>query len=278
MPTFNFSATEELYNAQNALLLAKFAQLAYQKNFDLIKSGCVELGFDPEHDHFEEFTGRMSKPPIDTQCFMAVNRNVMIIAFRGSEPKVLTDWLTDLNFSPQDGPGKFGKVHRGFAGALDIIFAKLLAAIVRRRDNGQAIWFTGHSLGGALAVLAAWRLIIETKDIHFAQGIYTFGQPCTGGKKFVNAFNKRLKSRTFRFVNHNDAVPRSLRFVYDHTGQLFYFDRDGRLNSQSDAVERFIDKLQTAVEDLRHFHFDGALDHYIDSYIKNLEGVLKQVS
>src|SRR6185436_8028300 len=126
-----------------------------------------------------------------------------IVAFRGTQTHEPLDWITDAKFLPVGGPGGFGLIHQGFHRALDAVFPQLLAAIERLRDNGQNLWFTGHSLGGALALLAAWRVKVESQDKHWAQGIYTFGQPSIGDMVFARKYDDLLQSRTFRFVNHN---------------------------------------------------------------------------
>jgi triacylglycerol lipase len=269
-----FNATDETYNPQNALILGKAAQLAYATGAAPIMSGLEQLGFVA--DRFVPFAGRGHFPPIDTQGFITGNQDALIVAFRGTEVHEPLDWLTDGKFLPEGGPGGFGLVHQGFAKALNVVFADLLAAVERLRDNGQSLWFTGHSLGGALALLAAWRVKIESQDKHWAQGVYTFGQPRVGDRAFVTAFDGLLQSRTFRFVNHNDLVPRLLVFSFDHAGRLFYFDEAGRLNSQSTALERFRARLEAIVGDLRDHRIDGIADHPMDFYFKNLESNLDQ--
>jgi pimeloyl-ACP methyl ester carboxylesterase len=62
-------------------------------------------------------------------------------------------------------------------------------------------WFTGHSLGGALATLAA--------DRHGdSAAVYTFGSPLVGDDAFAAGFNNRHEGRSFRYVNGDDLVTR----------------------------------------------------------------------
>ena len=88
----------------------------------------------------------------------------------------------------------------------------------------------GHSLGGALATVAAaeWR---ETFDI---QGIYTFGQPAVGKGGFSSLFQTNLGSKLFRFVNDDDVVPR-VPPTYDHVGQLKHLDPNGDLHAATES-------------------------------------------
>jgi triacylglycerol lipase len=57
-------------------------------------------------------------------------------------------------------------------------------------------------------------------------GVYTFGQPCIGDAVFATKYDGLLQSRTFRFVNHNDLVPRLLELKFRHVGQIRYFDEN----------------------------------------------------
>ena len=128
-----------------------------------------------------------------TQVFVASNDNFILVAFRGMETSVrnekpdyldvLYDLLTvkRILLVPYDG----GSVHRGFKLALDEVWWD-------RKQDGRSVkglksyldelsvqkerpmWFTGHSLGGALATLAADRYSKVrdfTLSAHLASGI-----------------------------------------------------------------------------------------------------------
>ena len=68
---------------------------------------------------------------------------------------------------------------------------------------GKQIVITGHSLGGALAILAAADLVPYYGRIH---SIYTFGQPRIGNQQFAEWF-QNLHQNTFRIVHYADVVP-----------------------------------------------------------------------
>jgi hypothetical protein len=67
------------------------------------------------------------------------------------------------------------------------------------------VFVTGHSLGGALAVLAASVLLSEGRQQIAA--VYTYGQPRVGDPEFSAAFDAKLGALTFRYVNDLDIVP-----------------------------------------------------------------------
>lgn len=143
----------------------------------------------------------------DTQGFVARQDNVIIIAFRGTEPINADDWLSDINYHQRKLlPSVPGLVHGGFAVAIaEIIQAMLDAVAGVTRGEMPRIFITGHSLGGALAVLAAAVLQFEAR--RGVGAVYTYGQPRVGDVEFSKAFDSRLGSVTFRYVNDLDIVP-----------------------------------------------------------------------
>jgi triacylglycerol lipase len=111
--------------------------------------------------------------------------------------------------------------------ATEQFWPELPQHILESRDNSQSIWFTGHSLGGALAVLASAKFLVE-QNVEVA-GLYTFGQPSVGSESCCSGFEKRCRGRLYRFINHTDAVSDSPLLFYEHVGQVRYFDTSGTL-------------------------------------------------
>ncbi len=68
----------------------------------------------------------------------------------------------------------------------------------------RPLWITGHSLGGALALLAAWRLQRSFIPVH---QVYTFGAPMIGNAVAAEAFHEEFANKIFRFVDEEDLVP-----------------------------------------------------------------------
>lgn len=234
-------------------------------------------------------------PPLDgpgTQAFAALGPGFAAIAFRGTQTfllgrdplivldQIAEDYLTDLCIPlvPARKPAR-GRVHRGFRNALDEIWEPLsdLVARLRRDDPGRAIWLTGHSLGGALALLAASRL----PDV---QGVYVFGAPFVGDAGFRDA----LPVRPVRFVHGTDLVTRVPVFAlnlpprlerrrlvpglellgsYRPAGDVVAFDRAGRFVEASDpdgALEALGAELRRLPVRLKDWARQQPLDDVID--------------
>jgi pimeloyl-ACP methyl ester carboxylesterase len=81
---------------------------------------------------------------------------------------------------------------------------------------GAKLIFAGHSLGGALAVIAASDAKTD------AAAVYTFGMPRAGNAGFVAGYNGRLGDRTFRLVYGNDIVPMVPAEPFGHVGRYLH--------------------------------------------------------
>lgn len=91
----------------------------------------------------------------------------------------------------------------------------------------EALYLTGHSLGGALAVLAA-ALIYWQEDLRdlrpLLRGIYTFGQPMVGDPDFAREFDGKFGNKLFRHVHSRDVMPHlppTTAGTFAHFGQEY---------------------------------------------------------
>jgi triacylglycerol lipase len=203
----------------NAWWLIEAATLAYAEE-DFVRERLTPVGLG-------EVTWFSVK---GTQGYVAGNQEVIIVAFRGTEVRprpgplnfgnVVADCLTDVDIRLVDSGGP-GQVHHGFKQALDEVWEGLHQQLdAYRADGNRTLWFTGHSLGAALATLAAQRY-------GPACTLYTFGSPRVGDLKFKNG----LGVNAFRFVNHWDVVTRvPPPDPYHHVGELCYIDHQGLIH------------------------------------------------
>ncbi|KAK6116231.1 hypothetical protein DH2020_050027 [Rehmannia glutinosa] len=186
-------------------------------------------------------------------CVLTDNKNVTIVAFRGTETYSADDWSTDFDISWYELPG-VGKIHAGFMKALGLqksqgwpknqadgkpvtayyALRKLLKEKLQNNDKARFI-VTGHSLGGALASLlpAVLSLHDESWLLDRLEAVYTFGQPRVGDETFAQYMETTFKNNYisyYRCVYSFDLVPRvpldDSTFMFKHFGtkNCIYFN------------------------------------------------------
>jgi triacylglycerol lipase len=196
-------------DARNALILARACELAYYNEPEGPARFRSELGM----------TARLISVD-NTQVYIAETDGSIVVAFRGSEaPTTLDgfkDWLlTNANnylILPEGragtdftAAGVGARFHKGFLEALEMIWEPMLAAVNNAiKTKERPVWITGHSLGGALALMAAWRL---QRSFISIQEIVTFGAPMIGNDAAAKAFEQEFSGKIYRFVDLEDVVP-----------------------------------------------------------------------
>lgn len=233
---YDFDSNATAFSFKNAALLAEASDLAYKSQDDYIKALKVW--------GFTEICPLEKK---ETQGFVAKKGDLILIVFRGTEQTKIEDILVDA--LAWQANSRMGKIHFGFFNALKFVWKDLLMALKKLRDNNQPIWISGHSLGGALASIAAARLAYKRQPYEI-KGLYTFGKPRVGDKDFRAKFDQLLGGRAFRITNYKDPVsiiPFSIKlkirkFVialqYKHTGDLVLFNELGNLAVKDDVISR----------------------------------------
>lgn len=260
-----------LYQPENAYWMAVFSNLVYLKMGDRTGN---QKDYTPDEEtilaklkvldpEFLSVTGFSFK---SSQGIVIQHENYVVAAFRGTDE--LVDWLDNVKASPTEGP--LGNVHSGFYNALLDIWERqgMWDSIQKLRERGtddsvakdkiwlkglqkpkRSLWLTGHSLGGAMATLAAaW---LSERKIPFS-GAYTFGQPRVGDDKFQVAFDTKLIKRFFRFQNNNDIVTRvpARLMGYEHVGRYIHITEKRELKADVSWWHLFVDRLEGVVNNI----------------------------
>ena len=262
-----FNPQDVSYSGTKALILAEASKLVYAPE-EAIKQqitqqwGLPKFKFLDTRKFFVKETGEYNILDADTQVFIAGNDEAILLCFRGSE-KNLNDWITNFKFAKTYKDENW--IHRGFWYALDSAWPEITQSIQAFRDNQQSLWVTGHSLGGALATLAAFRLG-QIPDL-VPSGLYTFGQPRVGSRRFVRQFNRRHKARTFRLANNNDAVPHVPPFLfnYAHGGRFLYFNTQGQLRLRPSLFYALLDFVRGVRMGVGKKGIEAFKDHAIEA-------------
>lgn len=218
-------------------VLANMAHAAYCEPADMQRLfkcfGAATRFYDSRADNGPVIRGR--------QAFLSVWPDKAILSFRGTEgaetirlktpgalraaaeklgwtlPEDLdtflaTDILDDLNFMTT--PYRHSHVHKGFLEAtLDLWPAIEDDLVALCEPSRLPVFVTGHSLGGAMALIAGMTYPFER--------IVTFGAPRVGRDIHLTIAEP---SRHIRYVNGNDPVPRLfptvVPFRFKHHGEL----------------------------------------------------------
>jgi hypothetical protein len=200
----------------------------------------AEAGFGDSPGHAHQAAGRYG---IDAFLYEET-AEAAILAFRGTLPlrlsaeparvgRVLGDWLNNVRSSLVDGSpyGLPGYVHDGYADSLENLWnsphglSRLLGRIAEATASGKRLLVTGHSKGGALALLAALRLARTREPGLMPAGVVTFGAPRAGNAAFAEAFGQAFPTAAWRYEFQDDPVPHlppsesawfALREAFDH--------------------------------------------------------------
>lgn len=199
------------------------------------------------------------------ELYVLYNEHDLVIAFRGTEARRFTNIAEDLEANLVQSTTRTGKVHHGFQHALENLWPGLLA-LLKQRLKQQTVWLTGHSLGAAMAVLAANRLHDEPELGVRPKAVFTFGCPRNGDRHF----SRSLKVPHYRWVNNADIVTKVPFFPYFHSGDMFYINRLGKVKRLS-ASGRLLDQLAAILRGLFHGKAIALNDHSIRLYSASLE-------
>lgn len=294
---FPTSATQ--YDPRIAWWMVQSSQLAYENKL----TAATEL----RNAKFGQVTFFDAQ---GTQAFLAVHPDVQgsgefaILAFRGTE-KDSIDVLTDINFirrllQDQSLGASASKyyAHGGFLDGVENVWGSALWEEVEAVIPGKCDWrdapgisdairelpadtplyITGHSLGGALATLAAYKMLVY-RDV---AALYTFGSPRTAQTELAATIDQALRGRSFRVVNSNDVVPRlppriPLMMEFRHIESLHHFNQARKtpwrlpIWLDTGVLALAVLELLLALITLKRYVPTTLKNHMIAEYLKDIQ-------
>jgi hypothetical protein len=154
------------------------------------------------------------------------------VAFRGSSD--VADWIADFDFvpAPYAPVAGFGDVHAGFQDIYGCVRHSVVANLPAATRGCANILITGHSLGAALAVLAAPDIAgaaLAGPPRTIEPRLTTFGGPRVGLPDFAAAFDAAIEC-CYRVVNFLDIVPLVPPSPYVHVGAAIAVDSGGAID------------------------------------------------
>lgn len=156
------------------------------------------------------------------------------LVFRGTLISRRSNLLTDADLRLVRNRRGPGRLHRGFREA----YARLAAPVreaCRRLPPGTSLYIAGHSLGGALAVLAS-------SELRGGTALYTFGAPKIGDRDFVEQLPSLPR---YRVINEHDLVCQLPPGpIFRHVGQAHLVTGTGDLHRGPAAQLSFRDRFE----------------------------------
>lgn len=248
----------------NAYWMARLADVAYTRQAaddPAPDESAIFAELRSEDRRFEKVTGYSKK---SSQAMLVEHADYLCMAFRGTDQAA--DWMDNLDMNFVDTP--FGRFHEGFWRATDDLWARLYgdyeSAYARAR---RPLFFCGHSLGGAMATVAAARF--AHNDWAFS-GCYTFGQPRAADRATAARMNASCGARFFRFQNRNDIVTRipPRAAGYSHVGAYAYIDGDDCIADDIGFWHRFLNFCVVGAVDIaRDKKLSLIGDHEMSRYL-----------
>ncbi len=232
-----FQAAARQYSIINAWWLSELCRLVYRRGPDECRpDAAARTGFDATEetapiprDHYlrPHSLREIARFSTDNGYCVVVASDADppfgVLVFRGTSG--FNGWLANLNAIQSPWPWG-GSVHSGFKAA----FLPLWEQAMDTLDGlDMPLFYTGHSLGGAFAVLAA--------SILPPASAYTFGAPRVGDSIFA-----RLLTQVpiYRVVAGKDIVstvpPSAIPFEFRHAGQCVLLEDGQALETEPDAA------------------------------------------
>lgn len=182
--------------------------------------------------------------------FVLTSKTANIIIFRGTQRTI--EWIGDiLLFQKRYGGFADSKIHSGFADIYQGL-AQQTREIAIQLNSALPCYITGHSLGAALAVLAAVDIALKVPKLKEQIRLYTYAAPRVGNPNFAQ-MHSQVVPNSYRIFNLADSIPLSpptifRNDVYSHVGQAWSFLTQYGDVLPNHAVDTYRAAVNTEVE------------------------------
>ncbi len=193
-----------------------------------------------------------------------------IVAFRGTQTQI--EWWRNLQatqkeyLDPITGT-QYGRVHQGYLKVMREQIASKLINTVRQLNPTIPCYITGHSLGGAIATMAAMEIALTIPEIRDQIQLYTYAAPRIGDRTFAQA-HSQLIPNSYRIVNLSDSVPlvppiRIKNYFtdasYSHVGQKWSFAAQFGDVLLNHVVDTYRTAIEAEQETMQEDPFEGMM-------------------
>jgi len=208
------SPTEAAQLARDVYAVQDSSELGFLLDSALFKK--VEKSKPSPHSHLKaEVGGRIILNHTDGfgVCAQGSNDDLFLI-FRGTtSANGGADFFTDARIGIENSTAGL-PVHLGFNHCFSSMLPEIRSFFGAHASGGKTVHCIGHSLGGAVASLAADWVVRNT--IHTAK-LYTFGAPRVGTDWFVKSTTDTIGSENIHRVYHRtDPVPMVPLYPFMH--------------------------------------------------------------
>ncbi|MDE0151327.1 MAG: lipase family protein [Bdellovibrionales bacterium] len=229
------------YSNKQAVLMAKCSKIVYSSKFRA-KRLLEKISFTLKYFHSRE-----------PSFLIAEHDQHIVVAFKGN--KEIFDLANILKFLYTEK--KVKRIHNGFKTMYDKVHYIIWFHLSQL--SNKPIYFTGHSRGGALAVIATAQL----EEFPIA-GCYTFGSPPIGIKELEHP----IQNPVYGIMTHEDPLIHLKKGSnYFYTGSRYILTKDQVLNEQQNKLEKQQLKNKPVLL-LKAFKA-----HLIQEYINRLESI-----
>ncbi|KAL8639195.1 MAG: hypothetical protein Q9228_003742 [Teloschistes exilis] len=234
----------------NLNLFEQFAAAAYCPSNNNVQAGGVKISCSTgncplvSNDDVVAVYEFQNSLKTDVTGYVAVDntRSLTVLAFRGS--KSVRNFITDVDFpATQTDICPSCTAHQGFWGSWVEARKGVLAALkttAASHPNNRVV-VTGHSLGGAIADLAA----AEIRKSGITADLYTYGAPRIAGKTLSDFITNQNAGGNYRVTHNHDPVPRLppavLGFV--HISPEYYISSPNKVVPTTDDITKYTGSL-----------------------------------